>query len=223
MNIFKRLCITSLALGMTFSVNNASAVTFGGIEFPDGAVSFADAVFDKNPTTPPASNPNYDDPDDALGAPNYIGNVGSYSLGFGGSIVLQFTDNSLTGSNSTANDLHIFEAGAFVEDTSVEISQDGVIFISVGNAAGATSSIDIDPYLILASLDWSTQFSFVRLTDLSTGNATASPGADIDAVGAISSSAPVSAVPVPAALPLFGTGLAIMGFLGWRRKSKANA
>lgn len=30
-------------------------------------------------------------------------------------------------------------------------------------------------------------------------------------------------VPVPAALPLFGTGLAIMGFLGWRRKSKAAA
>lgn len=27
----------------------------------------------------------------------------------------------------------------------------------------------------------------------------------------------VSAVPVPAALPLFGTGLAVLGFLGWRR------
>lgn len=33
----------------------------------------------------------------------------------------------------------------------------------------------------------------------------------------------VAAVPVPAALPLFGTGLAIMGFLGWRRKRKAAA
>lgn len=28
----------------------------------------------------------------------------------------------------------------------------------------------------------------------------------------------VSAVPIPAALPLFGTGLALMGFLSWRRK-----
>lgn len=27
----------------------------------------------------------------------------------------------------------------------------------------------------------------------------------------------VSTIPVPAALPLFGTGLAIMGFFGWRR------
>lgn len=32
--------------------------------------------------------------------------------------------------------------------------------------------------------------------------------------------AAVSAVPVPAALPLFGTGLAVMGFVGWRRKRK---
>ncbi len=30
-----------------------------------------------------------------------------------------------------------------------------------------------------------------------------------------------SSVPVPAALPLFGTGLALMGFVGWRRKRKA--
>ncbi len=30
----------------------------------------------------------------------------------------------------------------------------------------------------------------------------------------------VSAVPLPAALPLYGTGLAIMGFIGWRRKRK---
>ncbi len=30
--------------------------------------------------------------------------------------------------------------------------------------------------------------------------------------------AATSAVPLPTALPLFGTGLAIMGFIGWRRK-----
>ena len=32
-----------------------------------------------------------------------------------------------------------------------------------------------------------------------------------------------SVVPLPAALPLYGTGLAIMGFVGWRRKRKAVA
>ncbi len=30
----------------------------------------------------------------------------------------------------------------------------------------------------------------------------------------------VSVVPLPAALPLFGTGLVVMGFLGWRKKRK---
>ena len=32
---------------------------------------------------------------------------------------------------------------------------------------------------------------------------------------------PVSAVPLPAALPLFVTGLGVLGLLGWRRKRKA--
>jgi hypothetical protein len=39
-----------------------------------------------------------------------------------------------------------------------------------------------------------------------------------------STSAPVTqelgAVPLPAALPLFGSGLALIGFVGWRRKRK---
>jgi len=30
-------------------------------------------------------------------------------------------------------------------------------------------------------------------------------------------------IPLPAALPLYGTGLAVMGFIGWRKKRKAVA
>lgn len=33
--------------------------------------------------------------------------------------------------------------------------------------------------------------------------------------------APVNVIPLPAALPLYGTGLALMGFMGWRRKRQA--
>ena len=32
-----------------------------------------------------------------------------------------------------------------------------------------------------------------------------------------------SVVPLPAALPMFGTGLALMGFIGWRRKRRGTA
>ncbi len=40
---------------------------------------------------------------------------------------------------------------------------------------------------------------------------------------ALSSPLTVAVIPLPAALPLYGTGLAVMGFLGWRRKRKAAA
>jgi len=33
----------------------------------------------------------------------------------------------------------------------------------------------------------------------------------------------ISAVPLPAALPLYGAGLAVMGFVGWRKRRKAAA
>lgn len=33
----------------------------------------------------------------------------------------------------------------------------------------------------------------------------------------------ISAVPLPAALPLMGAGMALMGFIGWRRKKAASA
>jgi len=36
----------------------------------------------------------------------------------------------------------------------------------------------------------------------------------------VDSQSTVGVVPLPAALPLYGTGLAIMGFIGWRRKRK---
>ena len=39
----------------------------------------------------------------------------------------------------------------------------------------------------------------------------------------ITTSSSVSAVPLPAALPLFASGLVGLGLLGWRRKRKAIA
>lgn len=43
----------------------------------------------------------------------------------------------------------------------------------------------------------------------------------VNSLGSVAiTDAETSTVPVPAALPLFGTGLAAMGFLGWRRKRK---
>ncbi|PWG63461.1 hypothetical protein DEM34_07810 [Spiribacter halobius] len=145
-----------------------------------------------------------------MGPPN--DGEAAYSLGQGGFITYRFTDNSLTGSDSDQADLHIFEVGPLVEDTFVWISDDNENFLSVGSVTGSTSSIDIDPFLADAGIDPFTQFSYVRLQDdpnENTSNVTYA-GADIDAVGAISSAAPVpdnGTVPLPGTAPLLAMGM----------------
>lgn len=159
------------------------AEEFGGIDFPGGVSSFADEVvsFDPLANGGPAPSRN-DDPTHALGVPE---DGTSVSLGRGGEIILRFTDNALTGSGNGDPDLHVFEIGPDVEDTFVAISRDGVTFFDIGKVFGSTSSIDIDAF----GFGPNDQFNYVRLTDdFDEGDSSGSTvGADIDAVGAISS------------------------------------
>jgi len=211
--------IIALFAGLSITTN-AGAVVYGGVDFPDGPVSFADAVFDFSPEIG-TNIASVRDPLEALGIPDYPSGPGVdyVSLGDGGSITLQFTDNSLTGSGNSDDDLWIFEIGPDVEDTFVEISKNGTDWESVGSVGGSTSGIDIDAFG-WGVLDF---FSFVRLTDDpdegQQSGQSSTVGADIDAVGAISSAPPVPQVPVPAAVWLFGT--ALIGLVGFGRRRKA--
>lgn len=200
--------VTVLALALLGS-GAALATQFKGVEFPGGVSSFADAVISYDPSFSGGAVPTstYQDVSRAIGSPDYPeGADPEYvSLGAGGRIVLRFTDNSLTGSGTNALDLWIFEVGPDVEDTSVDISKDGVTWYSVGKVFGSTSGIDIDAY----GFGTSDFFSYIRLTDVISEGATsgATVGADIDAVGAISSAPPIpNDVPEPAGLPLAGIG-----------------
>ena len=119
----------------------------------------------------------------AVGAPDGSG----VSLGDGGSITFEFTDNALTLSGDSAPDLRIVENGPDVEDTFVEFSEDGVVWLSAGSVGGSTSELDLDQPIFGFSPD--DEFFFVRLTDDPDKDAQtgAAVGADIDGIEALSS------------------------------------
>lgn len=170
-----------------------SAAEYGGVEFPGGEASFADSVYSYEQGSNVDQGTLYTDPSNSLGAPDYSGGDDQYvSLGNGGTLVLRFSDNSLTTSSNSDHDLWIFEIGPAVEATEVYISRDAINWIYVGEVSGSTSGVDIDAYVGNGVVSGE-KYSYVKLIDNYDDDFSSSgtSGADIDAVGAISSSQPV--------------------------------
>ncbi len=213
------------AVAVAFCANPAHAVSFSNIngisvEFPAGALSFADELVDFSPgivfdaarglTIPLAP---YLDGGNALGAPDMdlLQSLSCFdgtpttqdcrfaSLGSGGSLTVRFTDNLLTGSGTPAPDLWVFEAGP-ADLTFVDVSADGSSWFAVGTIAGFTG-VDLDAFGFGAS----DLFAFVRLRDAPGGQSSGDTlGVDVDAIGAISTASPV---PLPASGLLLGSAL----------------
>ena len=175
---------------------------FGGVTFAGGAISFADRVVSFEPGTP-AADAEFADPDSVLGPPDAEaaeGGGGALSLGTRGSVTLAFEDNLLVASGDAAPDLIVFEVGQ-TESVNVAVSVDGVTFVNVGIVGGLNDTVDLDA----AGFGPRDRFAFVQLTDLAQGTSTTGAvGADIDAVGALST---VSVESFTAG----GTGINIVG------------
>lgn len=188
---FARLVNNTVIGGVVSTITEFSPLIFDSQVFDIGTLAFADNVVSYTNilggTAPVAG---LDNPGDALGIPNYSGvgepvaGQGAVSLGRGGQITLEFTNNLITGSGDANPDLQIFEVGDS-EEVTVEVSADGARFTPVGRASGAAGSIDLDAY----GFNTNSRLAYVRLTDVSIQGSQSgdSVGADIDAVGAISS------------------------------------
>ncbi|MDJ0705515.1 MAG: PEP-CTERM sorting domain-containing protein [Leptolyngbyaceae cyanobacterium MO_188.B28] len=167
------------------------------------------------------------DPNSALGVANWTsemtssGSLGQWnrdigvSLGRGGILELEFTNNYLAGSGNEESDLWIFEIGGIAEKTFVEISMDGQTWYDVGVADRQDRNIDtgvgLDIDNLLNSrdeLNSDSLFSFVRITDTGENKyKNFKAGADIDAVAALSSvdkEDPVTDVPEPGLMVALG-------------------
>ncbi|MCA9249197.1 MAG: hypothetical protein KDA42_18875 [Planctomycetales bacterium] len=114
-----------LAASMFAGTRQANAEIFGGIDFPDGARSFADEVIRVDPLFrggPVATDPTTLNPGATLQAPQGgAADFISYSLSEGGLIELAFLNNLLTNSGDSEFDLHVFEVGNLIEATFVSI------------------------------------------------------------------------------------------------------
>ena len=127
--------------------------------------------------------------------------LGSITWGFG----VQFFDGP-------GDDLELFDIFASADETfDLALSNDGISFSSLGSFNTFGSLLfDINGA-------FTGPFSFIRVTNTSLIN---SPDFDAAEVFNIVDVAPI---PIPAALPLFLSGLGIAGFLGRRRKTAATA
>ena len=101
------------------------------------------------------------------------------------------------------------------------------LFLSIGEDGNGLTPIDF-AFTLDSNLNVESPLSFgstLILVGLSGNNLTRVglngfvPGMVTDYIITFNVSV-VPAVPVPAALPLFGTGLAVLGLIGWRRKRK---
>ncbi len=189
---FDRIVNNTIIGGTISPTESPGPATYDGTTYANGSISFADVVvsYDPSTTTPPALGLQISA--EILGVPDYTGGVaeptpnagqGAVSLGGGGSITVQFVDNRLVGSGDASPDLEIFEVGN-AEPVLVEVSVDGITYTSVGTSVGGANQIDIDRY----GFGPNDRISFVRITDQNFGSALdQAVGADIDAVGAITS------------------------------------
>jgi hypothetical protein len=92
-----------------------------------------------------------------------------------------------------------------------------IFFSAFGTARDASTNLQT-PFEALFSTEFAGEFPLDLAAALNSGGTLNGPLSVEFLAGPFESS---TATPLPAALPLFATGLGALGLLGWRRKRKA--
>lgn len=147
--------------------------------------------------------PERSDPNDALGAPNGVGNPASgfFSLGFGGNIVLQFSSPVY---NGTGADLSFHEITNSrntypLEQANVEVSSNGTTWYLIGEATSEPSGDGVVYLDISSNASAPPVVNFIRITDTTNPaiHSSDADGYDLDAVDATNLCITPSSFPTP--------------------------
>ena len=152
---------------------------------PLGKIAFADTVVEFKRGNPPAKEP-FNNPDNGLGEPDfttYNTKEPKYvSIGCGGQYTIKFKEVGFI--DIEGPDLVFFEVGPSIEPFKVEISTDGKKWLQLGRQVnGGQTTVDIGRFV--RKTDPPQIFHYIRITDLKRYCGGPTPGADIDAIGAI--------------------------------------
>jgi len=184
LNLSNNGCLTCFSDGLSFAdfvISYESKCSTNSAQFPLRALG----VSDSNGSSDPSSD-------------------GYVSLGEGGIIKLGFSNNLVINSGDNNADIWVFEVGPAVESSMIALkpfdmfttnildslgftsnNQDG--FYEIAIISGATSSVDIDSFLTNFPIGI-LKFDAISITDISDIPCSGqTPGADIDAVCALSS------------------------------------
>ena len=139
------------------------------------AMIYASAVVEFTPGDPWTSEADAQDPEDILGAPDRIGDSNALTLGGGGEIILQFSEEF---TDLEGDDIVIYEVGDSEESLQVLVSADCNTWYTVGKTTGGTEGMDINGYVPEGMY-----FKYIKLIDQKSQASGTWPGADVDAVG----------------------------------------
>jgi hypothetical protein len=195
------LCVSSLAIACVVATSPARAELITFEDLTDGTVvtnQYAGVVFS------------------SIGQDNLVTTQGG--IGFGsnfictGAVSINCTGETILTFSTPVSNLSFFQVGD--NATGVQASVD----VFTGGAFNST--VDILGFNTFNTPDLVDLTAFSNVTSIRIYNITDPGGLGWDNFNFTSSA---GATPLPAALPLFASGLGGLGLLGWRRKRKATA